>query len=218
MVLLELQNISYYRENKSILKNISFKVDAGDYFSIVGPSGSGKTTFLKLCAHLLNPTQGVIFFKGKDFEQYNPIDLRRKIGYCAQTSCLFGDTVKDNLSFPYLIRKQKVDLAKIQMLFSYFNLDFEFLRKDVQGLSNGEKQRIALVRTLLFMPEILLLDEVTSALDAANTLLVEKIISSLNQKGTTVLWVTHNLEQSKKYANKLLTIENGEIKSEEVLK
>lgn len=69
MVLLELQNISYYRANKSILKNISFKVDVGDYFSIVGPSGSGKTTFLKLCAHLLNPTHGVIFLNRTFFNQ-----------------------------------------------------------------------------------------------------------------------------------------------------
>ena len=218
MVLLKLQNISYQSENKSILKNISLKIDAGDYLSIVGPSGSGKSTFLKLCAHLLSPTEGKIIFKGKDFRQYSPIDLRRKIGYCAQTPCLFGDTVEDNLSFPYLIRKEKVNLTRVQTLCSDFNLDFALLKKDVQSLSGGEKQRIALLRTLLFLPEILLLDEVTAALDVANTLLVEKVISSLNQKGTTVLWVTHNLEQSRKYANKLLTIENGEIKAEEVLK
>ncbi|MDD2211788.1 MAG: ATP-binding cassette domain-containing protein [Clostridia bacterium] len=218
MVLLKLQNISYQSENKSILKNISLKIDAGDYLSIVGPSGSGKSTFLKLCAHLLSPTEGKIIFKGKDFRQYSPIDLRRKIGYCAQTPCLFGDTVEDNLSFPYLIRKEKVNLTRVQTLCSDFNLDFALLKKDVQSLSGGEKQRIALLRTLLFLPEIFLLDEVTSALDVTNTLLVEKVISSLNQKGTTVLWVTHNLEQSRKYANKLLTIENGEIKAEEVLK
>jgi putative ABC transport system ATP-binding protein len=218
VALLELQNVSYQNENKSILKNISLQIDAGDYLSIVGSSGSGKSTFLKLCAHLLSPTEGKIFFKGKDFREYNPLELRRKIGYCAQTPCLFGDTVEDNLSFPYLIRKQKIDLARVQALFSSFNLDFEFMKKDVQSLSGGEKQRIALIRTLLFKPEILLLDEVSSALDVANTLFVEKVISSLNQTGTTVLWITHDLEQSRKYAHKLLTLENGEIKAWEVLR
>jgi putative ABC transport system ATP-binding protein len=167
VALLELQNVSYQNENKSILKNISLQIDAGDYLSIVGSSGSGKSTFLKLCAHLLSPTEGKIFFKGKDFREYNPLELRRKIGYCAQTPCLFGDTVEDNLSFPYLIRKQKVDLARVEALFSSFNLDFEFMKKDVQSLSGGEKQRIALIRTLLFKPEILLLDEVSSALDVS---------------------------------------------------
>jgi putative ABC transport system ATP-binding protein len=126
--------------------------------------------------------------------------------------------VEENLSFPYLIRKQKVDLARLEVLFSSFNLDFEFMKKDVQSLSGGEKQRIALIRTLLFKPEILLLDEVSSALDVRNTLLVEKVISSLNKTGTTVLWITHDLEQSRKYAHKLLTLENGEIKAWEVLR
>lgn len=218
MVLLELQNVSYQSEKKNILEKLSLKVDEGDYLSIVGPSGSGKSTFLKICGHLLSPTEGKIIFKGKDFRQYSPLELRRRISYCAQTPCLFGDTVEDNLSFPYLIRKQKVDLARVQALFSSFNLDPEFLKKDVQSLSGGEKQRIALIRTLLFKPEILLLDEVSSALDVANTFLVEKAISSLNREGTTVLWVTHDLEQSRKYAHKLLTIENGEIKTEEVLR
>ena len=81
-----------------------------------------------------------------------------------------------------------------------------------------EKQRIALIRTMLFEPEILLLDEVTSALDAENTELVEKAILNLNQQGITILWVTHNDEQSRKYANKLLTIEDGQIQSLEVIK
>ena len=218
VTLLELQNVSYQSKNKEILKNISLQIDRGDYLSIVGPSGSGKSTFLKLCAHLLSPTEGEIFFKGKDFREYSPLELRRKIAYCAQTPCLFGDTVADNLSFPYLIRKQKVDLARVEALFSSLNLNFEFMKKDVQSLSGGEKQRIVLIRTLLFKPEILLLDEVSSALDVTNSLLVEKVISSLNQTGTTVLWITHDLEQSRKYAHKLLTLDNGKIKAEEVLR
>jgi len=215
--LLELQNVSYQSENKYILKELSLKIKEGDYISIIGPSGSGKSTLLKLCGHLLSPTEGEIIFKGKSFLRYNPLILRRTIGYCAQTPYLFGDTVEDNLLFPYIIRKQKVNLTRVQKLFISFNLDFEFVNKNVQSLSGGEKQRIALIRTLLFMPEILLLDEVSSALDVTNTLLVENAIKALNEEGTTVLWVTHNPEQSRKNANKLLTIVDGEIKSQEEL-
>lgn len=217
MDLLELQNVSYQSENKYILKELSLKIKEGDYISIIGPSGSGKSTLLKLCGHLLSPTEGEIIFKGKSFLRYNPLILRRTIGYCAQTPYLFGDTVEDNLLFPYIIRKQKVNLTRVQKLFISFNLDFEFVNKNVQSLSGGEKQRIALIRTLLFMPEILLLDEVSSALDVTNTLLVENAIKALNEEGTTVLWVTHNPEQSRKNANKLLTIVDGEIKSQEEL-
>jgi putative ABC transport system ATP-binding protein len=98
-------------------------------------------------------------------------------------------------------------------------MDLEiYINHKVQNLSGGEKQRIALIRTLIFKPEVLLLDEVTSALDKENADIVENVIKKLNDTGTTILWITHNEKQSKKYANKLLTIENGNIKSLEVLK
>lgn len=218
MALLEFKKVAYLRENNYMLKNISLKVEAGDFISIIGSSGSGKSTFLKLCCHLISPTEGKITYKDKDMLQYNPTDLRREIGYCAQTPYLFDNTVEDNFSFLYLIRNEKINLARVQSLFSSFNLDFSFFKEDVKSLSGGEKQRIALIRTILFNPQILLLDEVSSALDVDNTLLVEEVIKGLNQKGITILWVTHNLEQSRKYANKLLTVENGEIQALEAVK
>jgi putative ABC transport system ATP-binding protein len=99
-----------------------------------------------------------------------------------------------------------------------FKMPSEFINKNVKNLSGGEKQRIALIRSLIFKPEILLLDEVTSALDIDNAKMVENIIFSLNKEGITVLWITHNPEQSRKYANRILSIEAGKIKSLEVLK
>lgn len=218
MPLLEFRNVSYISENKTILKNMNVTISAGDFISVVGPSGSGKSTFLKLCCHLISPSNGQILFKEKNIMQYNPMELRKSIAYCFQTPYLFGDTVMDNISFPFSIRNIKTDLNRIDELFSAFNLNKDFLGKEVKNLSGGEKQRIALVRTLLFKPEILLLDEVTSALDVDNTLTVENVIKSLNQQGITVLWITHNPEQSRKHANKVLTIDNSEIKSLEVLR
>lgn len=108
-------------------------------------------------------------------------------------------------------------MSRVKTLFSMFHMSADYLDRGVINLSVGEKQRIALIRSLLFMPQILLLDEVTSALDEANALIVEEVISSLNNDGITILWITHNLEQSRKYANKLLTVEDGEIKSVEEL-
>ena len=218
MSILEFSNVSFSNEGKSILKNLNIRVESGDYISIVGPSGSGKSTFLKLCNNLISPSEGNISFNNKNVSEYNPIELRKEIAYCFQMPHLFGDTVMDNLSFPFKIRNKKVDMDRIKYLFSLFSMDEEFIDEKVLNLSGGEKQRIALMRTLMFTPEVLLLDEVTSALDSENTLIVENIINKLNNEGSTVLWVTHNEEQSTKYANKLLTLENGEIKSLEVLK
>jgi putative ABC transport system ATP-binding protein len=216
--LLEFQNVSFINDNKFILKDINISINSGDYISVVGPSGSGKSTFLKLCCHLISPTKGTILYKSKPIMEYNPMELRKSIAYCFQTPYLFGKTVMDNISFPFSIRSLKVNLDKVEDLFRLFNLDKDYLEKDVINLSGGEKQRIALIRTLLFKPEVLLLDEVTSALDVDNTLIVENVINSLHLHGTTILWITHNSEQSRKNADKLLTIESGEIKSFEVLK
>lgn len=216
--LLEFQNVFYINDDKTILKDITISIDSGDYISVVGPSGSGKSTFLKLCCHLISPTKGTIKYKNECIMEHNPMDLRKTIAYCFQTPYLFGKTVMDNISFPYSIRGIKTDLKRAEELFKLFKLDKEYLNKDIKNMSGGEKQRIGLIRTLLFKPEILLLDEATSALDIDNTLNVEKVIKALNQSGTTIIWVTHNPEQSKKNAHKILTIEAGEVKSLEVIK
>lgn len=218
MSLLEFRNVSYSNDNKSILKDLTVEIDSGDFISIVGPSGSGKSTFLKLCCNLISPSHGDIFFKERSITELSPMELRKNISYCFQTPYLFNDTVLDNIEFPYSIRNMEVDNEKVLDLLTLFNLDKEYIKKEVKNLSGGEKQRIALIRTLLFPPEILLLDEITSALDNNNTLIVENVIKSLNDKGITILWVTHNQEQSKKHANKVITLENGEIQSLEVIK
>lgn len=218
LTILKFLNVFYSHEDKVIIDNLSIEVGEGDFIYIVGPSGSGKSTFLKLCCHLISPVKGNISYNNKDFFEFNPTDLRKNISYCFQTPYLFGDTVEENLNFPYEIRDKKIDLEKIYELLYLFKLDKDFLKKNVKNLSGGEKQRIALIRNILFKPEILLLDEVTSALDVENTLIVENVIKSLNEDGITILWVTHNPEQSRRHGNKILSLENGKIKSLEVIR
>ena len=212
------QNVSYCDGEKTILKDLSIDIFKGDYISIVGPSGSGKSTFLKLCCHLISPTGGHILADGTDLMELEPIELRKRISYCFQTPVLFGRTVRDNLNYPYLIRDKKMDMNRVTTLFSKFQMESDYMDREIVNLSGGEKQRIALIRSLLFRPEVLLLDEVTSALDVENTLLVEDVIWSLNQEGITILWITHNPAQSRKNAGKILTIENGTMKSLEALR
>jgi putative ABC transport system ATP-binding protein len=216
--LLELKNVSYIKENKTILNDISLKVEEGDFISIMGASGSGKSTLLKLCSHLISPTYGDILYRGKDMMSYDPVKLRREISYCVQSGGLFGRTVEDNLVFPYEARGLSMDRTAVLAMLAKFGLEADVLNEENKNLSGGEKQRVALVRTLLLKPEVVLFDEVTSALDLENTRIVEEIIRELNESGTTILWITHNPEQSIRLANKQLTVENGQVKSLEVLR
>lgn len=218
MPLLDFRNVSFANDGKSILRNVSFVAEAGDYISIIGSSGSGKSTLLRLCSHLISPTAGNIFYKGLNMTEYSPTQLRKSISYCSQFPYLFGSNVKDNLEYPFSIRNVPFNESRVKELFALLNISPAILNAHVQNLSGGEKQRISLVRTLLFLPEVLLLDEVTSSLDVENTRMVEDAISSLNRDGITVLWITHDPEQSQKHANKIITLEAGEIKSLEVLK
>ena len=197
MPILEFQHVSFSDQEKVILEDISFGVDAGDFISIVGASGSGKSTIFKLCSNLMNPTKGDIFFNGKNMREVSPLEWRQQIAYCFQTPYLFGDKVMENMAFPYTIRKLTPDVHRMKELLSSFHMSENYLERDIQTLSGGEKQRLALVRSLLFLPTILLLDEVTSALDGENTLVVEQVLETLHKEGMTILWVTHNLEQSK---------------------
>lgn len=218
MTLLKLNSIYYNVDNKDILKNVNLDINKGDYISIIGPSGSGKSTLLKLCSDLISSSKGEIIYKNKNILEYNPMEYRKQVAYCFQNPYLFGEKVLNNLIFPFAIRNIPTNNELILKYLEMFNLNEEILNKENKNLSGGEKQRISLIRTLLCKPEILLLDEITSALDVENTQIVEKVIKKLNSDGITILWVTHNLLQSKKDANKLLTIEYGEVKSLEVIK
>lgn len=218
MSLMTFNNVWYSSDDKDIIKNLSFDLEKGDFMSIVGPSGGGKSTLLKLANSLISPSKGDIFFKGDSLEKLDPISLRQKVSYVFQTPHLFGETVEDNIAFPYNIRQLPVDKERVNVLFDLFQMDKDYLKQDVKKLSGGEKQRIALIRQLLFEPEILLLDEVTSALDQKNKEIVETVIQDCHQKGVTIMWVTHDMEQSQKYANRLMTIVAGQLESLEVLK
>lgn len=217
MNLLELKDIYYTSDNTEILKGISFEVKKGDCISIVGASGSGKSTMLKLCADLITASSGEIIFDGRDYLIYNPLELRKRISYCIQIPYLFGDTVRDNLEFPFKIRKEPLDKEKIITLLNRFGLEDDIINKNIDSLSGGEKQRICIIRNLVYTPEILLLDEATSALDKDTAKRVEEYIKELNALGVTVLWITHSIEQSRGIFNKTIVVSDGKIEKIETL-
>ena len=218
MSLLELSNVSYKVKDKTIIDGVSFSVDAGDYISIVGPSGSGKSTLLKLCSDLIGPTSGCITYEGQDIRTITPEVYRQSVGYCFQRPYLFAKTVRRNILFPYDIRNMKPDMDRIEHLFNLLQMPMDYFNRRNDELSGGEMQRICLIRSLIFEPKILLLDEVTSALDAKNTIVVEGLIEELHKRGVTIVSITHNEDQSLRHANRRITIADGAIQHEEVLR
>lgn len=211
MSILDIKNVTYRADQTIILNGISLKVKEGDCISIVGQSGSGKSTLLKLCADLIPLTEGEICYRGISYKEQNPIALRRKISYCIQIPQLFGKTVRENLEFPSKVRKEHPDYDRIRHLMRQFLLPISYLEKEITALSGGEKQRIALIRNLLYTPDLLLLDEVTSALDTDTANVVEEYIKQLKHEGVTVIWITHNLEQSERIFSKRITMAGGMI-------
>lgn len=198
VTLLRLDKIDYRIDNKTILDNINFQLQPSEFKLITGPSGCGKSTLLKLISSLLSPTSGNIFFENKDYVTLPPEEYRQQVSYCTQTPMLFGETVYDNLKFPYLLRKVSVDDRKLKQNLDYFGLPASIIEKRINELSGGEKQRISLIRNLQFMPKILLLDEITSALDEDNKIKVNDVIHHyVKDQKLAVLWVTHDQNEIK---------------------
>lgn len=216
-MLLDIQNLTYEADGQTILKDINLQVDKGETIAVVGPSGSGKSTLLKLINYLISPTQGEILFKGKPYADYQPETLRSEISYLMQQSELFGSTIGYNMKFPSLARNDKFDHEKAQELLKQVNLGHYDLDTRIEHLSGGERQRITIARQLMYQPEILLLDESTSALDTGNKRGIEDMIFKLAKKEIAILWITHSDDQSMRHFKKRITIVDGKIDKEEDL-
>ncbi|WP_125566432.1 ABC transporter ATP-binding protein [Companilactobacillus insicii] len=207
----ELTNLSYQVGEKKILKNISLNIEQGKYITVVGPSGSGKSTLMRILASMISATSGEALFNGKKISSYEPTEYRRRVSYAFQQPTLFGKTIKDNLEFPYIVRGKEFDKDQVVKFLNYVNLDESYINKSVNDVSGGEKQRIALLRNLIFPPEVLITDEVTTGLDTENKEIVHSILNRFNQDdGLTILRVTHDDSEIEQAMDKI-TIKNGEV-------
>lgn len=210
MTIIELRKVAYQVEDKQILQNVSFSVRKNDFLTLVGPSGAGKSTILKLIANLINPSAGEILYQDENIDKLDPVAYRRQVSYCFQQPSLFGQTVKDNLLFPYQIRKKEADQKHLMDLLKRVDLGADFLDKEVTALSGGEKQRVALIRNLVFLPKVLLLDEVTTGLDENSKVIVHQLIKAVHEEGITIIQVTHDQDEIKA-ANNIVEIKKGGV-------
>ena len=204
--ILRLDDIHYQIDNQVILDSVSFTLGEGEFKLITGPSGCGKSTLLKIISSLMDPTSGNLYFDGRAIAEMSPEAYRKQVSYCFQTPALFGNTVYDNLALSYQIRQQSPDERKMQADLARFGLPEAMLTKSINELSGGEKQRVSLIRNLQFMPRVLLLDEITSALDEENKRNVNEIVHQLvAEHRLAVLWVTHDTEEIA-HADEVITL------------
>ena len=174
--------------------------------ALFGPSGSGKSTALRLCNRLEVPTSGQVLFCGEDVAGLDPLSLRRQVGMCFQRPTPFPGTVADNL------RAADPDASEDRMrdTLARVALTGSWLTRDATALSGGEAQRVCLARTLMAQPRVLLLDEPTSAVDAAAVRVIEGAVRAMaDDSGIAVLWVSHDLAQVERLADRVFTIERG---------
>lgn len=193
-----------------VLKGISGKVEKGTILTIIGPSGSGKSTILSLCNLLQTPEEGEILVGGKAVKEWDVQLLRRYAGIAFQSAPMIKGTVLDNLSLPQ--RLQGLSLEDPLSFLQYVGLSEDLIMREATELSGGQKQRLSLARTLVNKPSILLLDEVTSALDPKAAGEVEELILRINrEQHTTILWVTHDLAQAERVGDQTWFISEGQL-------
>jgi putative ABC transport system ATP-binding protein len=199
----ELKGIRY----KDILEIDHLIIRKNSIVSIVGESGSGKTTLLKMLNNIISPDKGEIFFDGKELNQFNPIDLRRKVVMLPQTPVIYNGNILENILIGKIFSKSyDYNLEKIQSLLEKFNLNKD-LNAPVENLSGGEKQRICLIRILIMNPEVILLDEPTSALDEnTEDTVINYVVNYIKENKKTLIMVTHSKEIAKKYSDHIVEI------------
>jgi len=203
--LLEVRDISFVRQERVLLAPLSFTLDKGEFLWLTGPSGAGKSTLLKIIASLLEPSSGAVHFHGQSLAALKPEHYRQKVSYVFQTPVLFGNTVWDNLALPYQIRQQSPQRQVMIDGLQRLNLPATTLDRSIDQLSGGEKQRVALLRNVQFPPEILLLDEITSALDQHNREAVHQLIDEQVNQGTAAIWISHDHQETSD-ARRILTL------------
>ena len=216
---IELQNVSkIYKSGETQFKaldEISFEIKSGEFMAIFGPSGSGKSTLMHLIGGLDKPTSGTITVGGQNLNNMNDRQLARyrneKVGFVFQTfNLLQGTNSLNNVVLPLIYSRYKGDRkTKATEILQEVGLGQKLKNKPGQ-LSGGEQQRVSIARALVNDPEIILADEPTGNLDSKNGLAIFELLGDLNQKGKTVIVVTHEETLAEK-ADRVIRVIDGRL-------
>jgi phospholipid/cholesterol/gamma-HCH transport system ATP-binding protein len=215
----EVENLNLIIEGRHILKNVSFKINKGEIFTILGGSGSGKTTITKCIVGLLKPTSGSIKVFGKDLTQINPLELnglRKEIGYVFQGAALF-DSLKvwENVVFYYLEHSNMKEEELKEIALTYLKmvgLGEYTLELYPSELSGGMKKRVGIARAIATQPKLVIYDEPTSGLDPITSRLIDNLIKELRDKtSSTALVVSHDMVSAFTISDRIMILKEGEV-------
>jgi ATP-binding cassette subfamily B protein len=206
--LLEFKQVGFhYYGGKTVLRDLSFKLEVGKTYALVGPTGGGKTTTASLMARLYDPSEGIVYLHGKDIRSYEPHERTQKIGFILQEPFLFSGTIQENILYGnskyHALDSNAVALllerVGLSSLLTHFPSGLETRVASGDSISLGQKQLVAFMRAVLREPELLILDEATANIDTVTEQLLEEILSKLPVTTTRVI-----------IAHRLNTIENAD--------
>jgi len=225
--MLEFKNVTKIFKNQTIIKDINFTVNKGEFIVIIGPSGCGKTTTLKMINKLIAPTSGNIYLEGKDIFKEDTIKIRRNMGYVIQQTGLFPHmTVGENIGLIPGLEKWSEDkiLERTTELLKLVGMEpKDFIDRYPFELSGGQQQRIGVARAFAINPDIILMDEPFSALDPISRSQLQDELFNLQQEfKKTIVFVTHDMDEALKLADRICIMKDGDILQfdvpEEILK
>lgn len=218
--MIKLENVSKaYSAGIPALNDVNLEIGEGEFVFVVGDSGSGKSTLIKLLLKELEPTDGVISVNGRKLNTIRHRQVpkfRRNIGVVFQDFRLLKDrNVYDNVAFAQRVIGASVreSRKRVPQMLSMVGLAAKY-KSFPRQLSGGEQQRVAIARALVNQPKILLADEPTGNLDANNAWEIMKLLEEINERGTTVVVVTHNLEIVRVMRKRVITIRKGIVISD----
>lgn len=205
-VLLQFRAVSFSTPSGiELLHRVDLCVDHGAVTVLAGPSGAGKSTLLRLGNRLEVPSEGVVCFKGADLTALDPQRARRSVGMIFQRPIPFPGTVRSNLAVADASAADSAFVAVLRRV----GLDPSILDRVADDLSGGEAQRMCIARTLLTKPEVILMDEPTSSLDPENRIGIEDLARELANEGIGVVWVSHDLSQVQRIADRIEVLIEG---------
>ena len=205
----------YPKMKNAAVKHISFKIEKGDFCCLIGTSGSGKTTLMRMINRMNSVTKGEVLVDGKNVKSFNPVNLRRHIGYVIQNNGLMPHmTIRENIILvPKLLKWPKDRLAgEAQKLIKMAELPESYLDRYPSELSGGQQQRIGVVRALAANQNLILMDEPFGALDPITRESLQNLIQNLQVRlGKTIVFVTHDMDEALKLATKVVVLHDGQL-------
>ncbi len=199
----ETRGLVYQVGDKYLINNIDLKISAGSVTVVMGPNGAGKSLLLRLLHGLIEPSAGTVLWGGHRLSE----PLRKRQAMVFQHPVLMRRSVAANIQFVLKLRGV-TKTERCQELLQHVNLTAH-AKQPARLLSGGEQQRLALARALALKPEVLLLDEPTASLDPASVATIETIVMAAHQRGTKIIFVTHDLGQARRLADEVVFLHDG---------